>query len=559
MKALQLAMENEGKKCNDDEEDEAGMRKKVTGKKDEVAELVKFVKQACAEATQSEEEVAQTIGIITQIEVVNRLFDVYTKSVQALGSQERLWDQQKAVYEAERARVGSHLQETKRRIQVAEQTIVTLKTQEKEAKAKPAAKEAVAKEQDTKIKTLIEQQEDIVKTETAEETKVAKLMEELETTWEKTLKSTQKLKRDLKRAQESYEDSQRKLRKEVDVKAKIDEYRKRVESGKKTLQQKSTQISTIMEQLAGEVEEARARVTKLEVQVEDCTKQTTMSRTAITTLSSKQQTLDASSKQLKGADLTKVKSAIEKIETELEGAKNQLSVAESTCTALKTDISKATSGVVQFNQEFKYYEQILGAVRKEIEETEKAEVKEEEPEEKEEKPKEEKKDDKEEAKDGDKDAKKEEKPKKEKAVTSSTSNEVKQLESQEETTVAVTKELEKELEETDQKITDTTEEIVKQSETITKDEGEQVEEKKDLATVERRELRQKCAVLFPAVFTQFTKAKNQHASGMCPCQGSATGVSMVSVSVDAAEEADKVVQSLFQKKLALEARFLMQV
>lgn len=118
---------------------------------------------------------------------------------------------------------------------------------------------------------------------------------------------------------------------------------------------------------------------------------------------------------------------------------------------------------------------------------------------------------------------------------------------------------EKELEETDQKITDTTEEVVKQSETITKDEGEQVEEKKDLATVERRELRQKCAVMFPAVFTQFTKQKSQHASGMCPCQGSATGVSMVSLAIDAAEEADKVVQSLFLKKLALEARFLMQV
>jgi len=380
-------------------------------------------------------------------------------------------------------------------------------------------------------------------------------MEELETTWGKTLKGTQKLKRDLKRAQESYEDSQRKLRKEVDVKAKIDEYRKRVESGKKTLQQKATQIAKIMEQLAGEVEESRGRVTKLEEQVEDCTKQTTMARTAITTLSSKQQTLDASSKQLKGADLTKVKSAIEKIETELEGAKNQMSVAESTCTSLKEDISKATSGVVQYNQEFKYYEQILASVKKEIDATEKSEVKAEE--EKEEEKKEEKEEKAEEGKEGE--PKKETKPKKEKAVTSSTSNEVKQIESQEETTVAVTKELEKELEETDQKITDTTEEIVKQSETITKDEGEQVEEKKDLATVERRELRQKCAVMFPAVFTQFTKQKSQHASGMCPCQGSATGVSMVSLAVDAAEEADKVVQSLFLKKLALEARFLMQV
>merc|ERR1712178_645131 len=108
----------------------------------------------------------------------------------------------------------------------------------------------------------------------------------------------------------------------------------------------------------------------------------------------------------------------------------------------------------------------------------------------------------------------------EKPVTSSTSNEVKQIESQEETT----------------------EEIVKQSETITKDEGEAVEEKKDLEMVTRRELRQKCAVMFPAVFTQFTKSKSHQTTGMCPCQGSATGTSMITVAVDAAEEAAKVVQ-----------------
>ena len=65
--------------------------------------------------------------------------------------------------------------------------------------------------------------------------------------------------------------------------------------------------------------------------------------------------------------------------------------------------------------------------------------------------------------------------------------------------------------------------------------------------------------MFPTVFTQFTKQKSAKSSGMCPCQGSATGVSQVTVAIDAAEEADKVVQSLFLKKLALEARFLMQV
>jgi chromosome segregation ATPase len=209
-----------------------------------------------------------------------------------------------------------------------------------------------------------------------------------------------------------------------------------------------------MEQLTQEVEENRTKINKLNEQVEGCTKQTTMARTAITTLSSKQQTLDASSKSLKGADLTKVKGAIEKIDSELEGARNQLSVSESTCTNLKEEITKVTSVVVQYNQEFKYYQQIRATVKKDIDEAEKNEIKVEE--EKEEEKKEEK-----EEKDEEKKDEKKEKPKKEKPTKSSTSNEVKQIETQEETTVAVTKILEKELEETDQKITDTTEEIVK--------------------------------------------------------------------------------------------------
>jgi len=209
-----------------------------------------------------------------------------------------------------------------------------------------------------------------------------------------------------------------------------------------------------MEQLTVEVEENRTKINKLNEQVESCTKQTTMARTAITTLSSKQQTLDASSKSLKGADLTKVKGAIEKIDSELEGARNQLGVSESTCTNLKEEITKVTSVVVQYNQEFKYYQQIRATVKKDIDEAEKNEIKVEEDKE------EEKKEEKEE-KDEDKKDDKKEKPKKEKPTKSSTSNEVKQIETQEETTVSVTKILEKELEETDQKITDTTEEIVK--------------------------------------------------------------------------------------------------
>merc|ERR1712147_46858 len=112
------------------------------------------------------------------------------------------------------------------------------------------------------------------------------------------------------------------------------------------------------------------KITGLNEQVEVCTKQTTMTRTAITTLSSKHNTLDASSKSLKGADLDKVKGAIEKIEAELDGAKNQLSTAEGTCTRLKEDITKSTSVAVQYNQEYAYYEQIRAGVMKEIKQSE---------------------------------------------------------------------------------------------------------------------------------------------------------------------------------------------
>jgi chromosome segregation ATPase len=429
------------------------------------------------------------------------------------------------------------LSEIKRRVQVATTTISTLESQKKElTKTKTTTTTTTTTttvtEQITKITILIKQQEEIIKTETVEQTKTEKLLATLETDYKKTLKDTNKLKRDLKRGQESYEDSQRKLRKEVDVRSKIEEYRKKAESGKKTLQQKYTQITKIMLQIKQEIETHRKRIVSLTEQVEDCTKRTSMARTTITTLSSKQQMLEGQLKKVKGGDAAKVKAASDKLETELENAKNSMSVAESQCGTLKEEVSKITGVVVQYQQEWKYYTSIITTVKKEIEEAEKNVVKasdtdkEEEAEEKEEKA----------------DKKEEKKVTKEKVTTSSTTNEVKQIETQEETTTTTVTELEKELEETDATITKTTEEITKISETITKDEGEAQEEKKDLEKITRRKQRQKCAVLFPAVFTQFSKRKSLRTAGMCPCQGNASGVSQISLAVDAPEEADKVVQ-----------------
>lgn len=46
---------------------------------------------------------------------------------------------------------------------------------------------------------------------------------------------------------------------------------------------------------------------------------------------------------------------------------------------------------------------------------------------------------------------------------------------------------------------------------------------------------------------------------MCPCQGSSTGLSMIVAKVDSPEEAEHVIQKMFEKKLLNEASFQMQV
>jgi rRNA maturation endonuclease Nob1 len=80
---------------------------------------------------------------------------------------------------------------------------------------------------------------------------------------------------------------------------------------------------------------------------------------------------------------------------------------------LKEEITKITSVVVQYNQEWKYYTQILTTIKKEIEEAEKNKVK----------TAEEDEIDEDEVK-----VKKPKDKKKEEVTTSSTTNEVKQIE-----------------------------------------------------------------------------------------------------------------------------------
>jgi|TARA_B110000503_G_C7007234_1_gene354129 chromosome segregation ATPase len=157
---------------------------------------------------------------------------------------------------------SGNLSEIKRRISVAEATITTLKAQEA-ALADSKAKPDVAKEQGLKIKVLISQQEDIIKLEAQDQESVEKALAEVNKEWKSTTAAAGKLKRATTRSQEAYEDAQKKLRKQVDVKAKIDEFRKKVATGKKTLEQKYTQITKIMKQIKQEVEDNKKKLVTL--------------------------------------------------------------------------------------------------------------------------------------------------------------------------------------------------------------------------------------------------------------------------------------------------------
>jgi DNA repair exonuclease SbcCD ATPase subunit len=57
LRTLQLQLEQEGKKVNDDEENVERMMSKIKDKNEEVNGLVKFVNDACQDAGQAEEEV----------------------------------------------------------------------------------------------------------------------------------------------------------------------------------------------------------------------------------------------------------------------------------------------------------------------------------------------------------------------------------------------------------------------------------------------------------------------------------------------------------------------
>ena len=81
----------------------------------------------CQEADAADAEVGETIGIVTQIEVVNRLYNSYFKQITEYNRQEKIYEQSRITFERESSRITSLISQYNSRIETAQKTIATLK------------------------------------------------------------------------------------------------------------------------------------------------------------------------------------------------------------------------------------------------------------------------------------------------------------------------------------------------------------------------------------------------------------------------------------------------
>jgi len=75
------------------------------------------------EALQAEGEVNDVITMITQVEVTRRMYYRYTRYVQYLQRQEKIYEQNKLIYERERRRISILIEQHHRRVETAKITL----------------------------------------------------------------------------------------------------------------------------------------------------------------------------------------------------------------------------------------------------------------------------------------------------------------------------------------------------------------------------------------------------------------------------------------------------
>ena len=157
LKSVTEQFNTEQRACTKDEDDVAETNAQLMSKNKDLQASVSFVMRNCQEADAAENEVGETIGIVTQIEVVNRLYSSYFKQITEYNRQEKIYEQSKITFERESSRIVSLISQYNSRIETASKTITTLKEKIKTIETSTTTTTTVTTTQITKIKTLIKQ------------------------------------------------------------------------------------------------------------------------------------------------------------------------------------------------------------------------------------------------------------------------------------------------------------------------------------------------------------------------------------------------------------------
>jgi DNA repair exonuclease SbcCD ATPase subunit len=126
-KSVTQQFNTEQRACTKDEDDVAETNAQLMAKNKDLQASVSFVMRNCQEADAAENEVGETIGIVTQIEVVNRLYNSYFKQITEYNRQEKIYEQSRITFERESSRITSLISQYNSRIETAQKTIATLK------------------------------------------------------------------------------------------------------------------------------------------------------------------------------------------------------------------------------------------------------------------------------------------------------------------------------------------------------------------------------------------------------------------------------------------------
>jgi chromosome segregation ATPase len=92
IKTLEERLAKEKKECAVQEFDEKKAEKNISDKRAEVKEIVRFIKETCADAASTESDVEDAITMATQIEYTNRVYVQYIEYMQKLDEQEKIFE-----------------------------------------------------------------------------------------------------------------------------------------------------------------------------------------------------------------------------------------------------------------------------------------------------------------------------------------------------------------------------------------------------------------------------------------------------------------------------------